>query len=370
MLQRQFDDAQKIWKSNNKPAFPVHGTKLIDTLVSLGNVTDSIVWSSRQQVSNQVSELKRTTDRARLQIILSAVCLLPLGALLTWGVLKSVTSPLRQLVHAIAVLRSGNYVGRIAIGYPAEFRRVGQHLEWLRRRLLRLEADKDRFLRHVSHELKTPLASLRGGTELLGDGGLGELGSSQMEVVQIMDEASRELETLIENLLTYAEWRAKRHFDPEEWFNTRALAEEVLAKHRLLMVKKNLNLQIHLEATQLFGRRNQLRVVLDNLLTNAIKHAPVGSDIEVAIKDYDQQFEICVRDHGKGVPDMQKNAIFEPFNRGSESEELGIRGTGVGLAIVLETLQAHGGSVKVEDAHPGARFRLVWPRPSAPIDHD
>ena len=363
-LRNGFEQARKLWETQKSGKGDSQATVIKD-VQSLGSITDAILTSSRQQVGADVKRLRTTTEQARWQIILSAVGLLPLGALMVWGIISVVTKPLKQLVDAISVLRKGDYLARISIPFPSEFRRAGQHLEWLRRRLARLEADKDRFLRHVSHELKTPLASLRGGTELLGEGALGELGPRQLEVVDIMDEASRELETLIENLLTYAEWRAKRQSAQDQWFNTRELIEEVLAAHRLPMAKHRLIPHVEVRAEVLFGRRSQLHTALDNLVTNAIKHAPPNSEVEIVVGDDDERFEISVRDWGSGVRDVEKNAIFEPFSRGAESEEQGVRGTGVGLAIVRETLQAHNGRVDVEDALPGARFRLNWPRPAA-----
>ena len=125
----------------------------------------------------------------------------------------------------------------------------------------------------------------------------------------------------------------------------------------------SLRVDLQLPPLSLYGQRSQLRLALDNLLTNAIKHAPPGSTIEIAASAPDHQCQLSVRDHGRGVSNEDKDSIFEPFVRGTEVEEQGIRGTGVGLSIVKEVALAHGGTVVVEDAEPGARFRLAWPCP-------
>jgi two-component system sensor histidine kinase GlrK len=104
-------------------------------------------------------------------------------------------------------------------------------------------------------------------------------------------------------------------------------------------------------------------VALDNLVSNAVKHAPQGTAIEIHAALRDHHCEMWVRDSGRGIPKQDRKRIFEPFVRGSELEETGVRGTGVGLSIVREALLAHGGDVEVEDANPGARFKLVWPCP-------
>lgn len=93
----------------------------------------------------------------------------------------------------------------------------------------------------------------------------------------------------------------------------------------------------------------------------SIKHAPQGSRIDITVSIADAQCHLAVRDYGRGVSPEARQRIFEPFVRGEEAEETGARGTGVGLAIVRETLIEHQGTVEVEDAQPGARFKLVWP---------
>src|SRR3546814_10839037 len=114
-------------------------------------------------------------------------------------------------------------------------RRLGEQLDWLRRRLAQLEDDKDQFLWQVSHELKTPLASLREGAELLREGSLGALTPRQHEVAGILAESTIELEALISNLLAYAEWPSERKHAQRGWFDPRPLLDEVLSQHVLPM---------------------------------------------------------------------------------------------------------------------------------------
>ena len=99
------------------------------------------------------------------------------------------------------------------------------------------------------------------------------------------------------------------------------------------------------------GKSTVLKFALDDLGLSPHRSAKDGS------------CELCVRDHGRGVPAQEMGRIFEPFVRGTEAEESGVRGTGIGLSIVKETAHAHDGTVEVENANPGARFRMVWPCP-------
>lgn len=335
-----------------------------DRIHALIKQTDPIIGMASASVDEQIEHFREETATTRRLMGIAALTLVPLAGVLALVFSRVVTRPLRDMGRSIAALGHGKYDKPINIEFPYEMQRLGEHLDWLRRRLALLDADKDRFLRHVSHELKTPLSSLIEGAALLSEGSLGKLTHSQTEVAMIMAESSHELEGLIENLLTYAEWRRGYRKADLEWFDAAGLIEEVIASHKLPMATRQLSVELLPDSTRLFGQRTQLRAALDNLFTNAIKHAPEGSSIEVRSVIADNSCELSVRDQGRGVPDVEKKRIFEPFVRGTEAEERGIRGTGVGLSIVDETAHAHGGTALVEDALPGARFKIIWPCPA------
>lgn len=339
--------------------------EVVASLRALAAQAEPVIDLGRRSAQAQLDRARRSTLHARRTLVAVASVLLPLTALFVVSVSMAVTRPLRRMAQGVEALGHGQYDEPIVVRFPAETQRLAKRLDWLRRRLGTLEADKDQFLRNVSHELKTPLASLREGAALLREGSLGKLTPEQKEVAQILTDAASELEALIVNLLTYAEWRNhRRRIDPE-WFEARSLVEEVLNAHRLPLAKRQLRTELQLSSGRLFGQRAQLRVALDNLVTNAIKHAPSGSAIQIQAALRNGCCELGVRDEGRGVPETEKERIFEPFVRGAETEEFGVRGTGVGLSIVRETALAHGGTVKVEDAGPGARFRMQWPVPHA-----
>jgi two-component system sensor histidine kinase GlrK len=325
---------------------------------------DAIAAAGRVTIDRQLEAIGKATAEAHAVMLLSALALLPLTALLAFGFSVAITRPLRKMSQGIAALGRGRYEQRIEIAYPREMQLLGERLDWLRRRSAALEAEKDRFLRHVSHELKTPLTTLVEGSALLREGTLGALAPQQKEVAQILAEAAVELHALIGNLLSYAEWQQEERKPDMAWFEARTLISEVLIAHRLPMARRQLTVELGMRSSRLFGQRSRLRVALDNLIGNAIKHAPDGSVIEVRAGAVDGSCELSVRDHGRGVPEQELGRIFEPFVRGTEAEESGVRGTGLGLSIVRETARAHSGTVEVENARPGARFRLAWPCPA------
>jgi two-component system, NtrC family, sensor histidine kinase GlrK len=347
--------------ANDEPLLPA-----ADRIAMLRADVEAISQAGQAAVDADMRRLRGTSETARHVMWVSSVALIPLTATLALAFSLLVMRPLRTMSRAIATLGHARYDQPIAIAYPDEMQRLGEQLDWLRRRLAQFEQDKDRFLRLVSHELKTPLASLHEGAALLGEGALGALTPRQLEVAQILMDSANELSAQIDKLLTFAEWREGHRSMEQTWFDVRPMVEDVLEGQRLAMGNRALSAEIDVRVPRLFGQRPRLRVALDNLLSNAVKHAPAGSTIQIHAGMRGQSCEISVRDSGRGVPAHERQRIFEPFVRGSEAEESGVRGTGVGLSIVKEAILAHGGDVQVEDAHPGARFRLMWPCPPAP----
>ena len=116
---------------------------------------------------------------------------------------------MRQVDRAIRELGEGDFSRPITVSGPNDIETLGRQLEWLRHRLKESTDEKNKFLRHMSHELKTPLANIREGTELLLDGSVGQLDHQQQEVTSILRDNSVKLQKLIENLLTFSAWQTQ-----------------------------------------------------------------------------------------------------------------------------------------------------------------
>ena len=335
--------------------------KTVDELLA---DADAIVAGGREAAAAQLELLRADSADARRLLMLLGLTLIPLTALLALAASIAVTRPLRDLGRGISALGHSRYDQPIKIDFPNEMQRLGEYLDWLRRKLAQLEADKDLFLRHVSHELKTPLATIKEGTALLREGSLGLLTPRQSEVAQILAEAAVDLGSRIANLLSYAEWREERRVANMTWFEAMPLVEETLAAQKLLMLRRTLSTELDIRTPRLFGQRAQLRVALDNLVANAIKHSPKGGAINIHAAIEDQRCQVWVRDRGRGVRPRDRERIFEPFVRGPHVDAGtpgSLPGSGIGLSVVRETVQAHGGTVEVEDARPGAIFKMEWP---------
>ena len=133
----------------------------------------------------------------------------------------------------------------------------------------------------MSHELKTPLANIREGTELLMDGAVGELQSGQREVTAILRENGMKLQRLIENLLSFSAWQAKSVGLEISEFKLRPLIKSVLENQQLTLVAQRVRLDVQVEDLTPLADRGKVRLILDNLLSNAIKFTPRGGTISI-----------------------------------------------------------------------------------------
>jgi len=313
-------------------------------------------------VQRELQALEATVQGTRQRLITLALALIPLTLLLAGVFSWMINRPIKQLKASIKQLGQADLRPQPAISGPQDIVELGREIDWLRQRLQALEEQKQRFLRHVSHELKTPLASLREGVALLNDELAGSLNARQRSIVSIMDSASRDLQKRIEDLILTSSMMREAALPPA---TPQALADVlagVLARQRLALETHGIRVEAQLTAATLKADRNQLETVLDNLLSNAIKFSPEGGRILVKSESADDAVAVWVCDQGEGIPEAERDHVFEPFFQGARQPATTIKGSGLGLSIVRESLLAAGGSVEVVDCPPWSTcFRLSWP---------
>src|SRR6185369_605829 len=317
---------------------------------------------SNVQIGAEVAALELRTQAARRSIVWKSALLIPLTIIAIIAVTLAVGRPLRQLDRAISELGSGTLSRPISVAGPQDLERVGRQLEWLRGRLLDLAQERSRFLRHMSHELKTPLANIREGTELLMDGAVGELDSNQREVTGILRENGIKLQRLIENLLSFSAWQSSASSLDISEFRLRPLVKQVLENQQLTLLSQRVRLDVKIEDVTLTADRGKVRLILENLLSNAVKYSPKGGAIHMSAAQSGDDLVLDVADNGPGIPQEDRAHIFEAFYTGKAAKGGSLKGTGIGLSVVLEFVNAHGGTVQIVDGEfPGAHFRITMP---------
>lgn len=312
----------------------------------------------------ELNQLQESTRRAQQVSAWQTAALVPGTLILVLFFTLLVARPIRQIDKAIAQLGRSGFSRPIEVKGPSDLERLGRQLEWLRVRLLELAQEKNRFLRHMSHELKTPLANIREGTELLLDGTVGELEKPQREVTDILRMNGLKLQQLIENLLSFSAWQSKNEVLTLTDFPLRALVISVAKAQRLALKAAKIQLKLDVEDIVINADREKLRTVLDNLLSNAVKFTPRDGVVTIRAKSTPASFVLEFADTGPGIPEDETPRIFEAFFQGNQEQGGHIAGTGIGLSVVLECIQAHDGTVELvnSDEFSGAHFRIHIPQ--------
>jgi two-component system sensor histidine kinase GlrK len=351
----------------NAPAVSVAGgagtaSELSARFAQLSGLVELVAEQSNAQVDAEVAALEERTLRARQELLWWAAALLPLAVIAVFVLTLGVGRPLRQLDRAISELGEGTFTNPIAVRGPHDLERLGGQLEWLRQRLLELAHERNRFLRHMSHELKTPLANIREGTELLMDGAVGELDSNQREVAAILRENGIKLQRMIENLLSFSAWQTSSVGLDATEFRLRPLVKQVLENQQLTLLSQRVRLDVRVDDVTMLADRGKIRLILENLVSNAVKYSPKGGTIHLQARTQSLQLVLDVADGGPGIPLEDRGHVFEAFYTGRAARTPAVKGTGIGLSVVLEFVAAHGGTVQIIDGeYPGAHFRITMP---------
>ena len=292
-------------------------------------------------------------------VLLHAAALVPLALLLAGLFTLIINRPLARLDAAIRRIGAGELDEDLRINGPRDLEELGQRLDWLRRHLRELESHKAAFLRHMSHELKTPLTSIREGVELLRESG--DSGTERGEIMHILDTSARELQQRIEDLLQYS-----ARPTPLTPATVRPVAlDELLARvvqgQQLVASSRGVTLHLGAGAATVSGDPELLRISFANLLSNAIKYSPGGGRVDISLALDGDQVQVDVHDQGPGIEPDERERVFEAFFQGRRIASGHVKGTGLGLSLAREYARQHGGDIRILDSERGAHLRLSLP---------
>ncbi|MEH6652216.1 MAG: HAMP domain-containing sensor histidine kinase [Motiliproteus sp.] len=310
------------------------------------------------RLRHQADQVRAVKTLLRNWLIVAAMLTLASALLFIYWI----STPIRQIEKKIRALGSGK-PKEINISGPLEMRALGQQLDWLKQQLEQLEEQKKQFFRHVSHELKTPLASLREGTDLMAEGVVGELGKQQQEVVHILQQNSRELQRLIENLLDFNHSLEQSSLQYQQ-LSLDDLIADLLSPYQMQIQRRRLQLQLQPQPQPLycFADSGKLRTALDNLISNAVNYSEQGGSILISWHSLDSWLNIDVANSGEPISEPESARIFEPFFQGKASRGGAIKGSGIGLSVARECINVQGGQLTLFNK-PGWSncFRITLP---------
>ncbi len=328
---------------------------------ALADGADIVTTHSSALINREVEAMRATADRAQRVTLWQLLALVPIVIFLMIGFTILIARPIQQIDSAIRRLGGGGFNTPVVVNGPQDLEYLGDRLEWLRQTLLDLEQQKNRFLRQMSHELKTPLTAVREGAELLSDEVVGKLSPQQREVAEILRHNSLELQKQIEGLLNYGASQFHKVTLDLKPVSVQRVISRVAGDQRLALRSRSLKLDMSTQEVMVTADFDMLKVALDNLVSNAIKFSPQGGTIRILAARNGTQVALDVFDEGPGIPPDERERIFDPFFQGSRSGAGAVRGTGIGLSVVKEYAVAHGGSVEVLDCEQGAHLRMQLP---------
>jgi len=220
---------------------------------------------------------------------------------------------------------------------------------------------RQQFVQNASHELKTPITSIRGYAELLENR---LTGTPELQFIASIQRNVERMTGLIDDMTSIARLEGQEASFSPTWFSAAPFLERMEALAFGFLALKNQKLCMENSVQDLFADETLLEHMLLNLLSNASRYSPAGSSIDLQIKREHNRFCLEVIDPGEGVPDALKGRVFERFFRVDPDRSRKAGGTGLGLSIVRRIVLLHGGEIKLSDAKTqGTQVTVRWPIP-------
>ena len=362
---------------------PVTVEKLRDDIASSvtvsGNLPNSSGWRVRifplKGSSNDVvfalpmDSVKDTVDKAAMLVLSTGMLATLLMSMIAYGITTRALLPLLRVERTAAAIAAGDLSRRVQ-DYPPETE-VGRlsrslnamlaHIEHAFRGRAASERKMRRFIQDASHELRTPLVTIQGYSEFYRQGGLEDPEMLRMAMGRIEAESKR-MGQLVEDLLTLARLDEQRPLDRKP-VDLLLLAGDAAEDARVNAPDRKVRLVGLDESTgprsaPTSGDESRLRQIVANLMTNALRYTPEGTDIEIAVGvkpviDGRSDAVLEIRDHGPGISEEDANRVFERFYRADSSRQRETGGTGLGLAIVAAIAAQHDGSIRLSETPGG-----------------
>jgi len=335
--------------------------ELAERWQSLSALARSLVEQSRALIETESLGAAEDALSFERLLLIQTLAVIPLSIILAIVFARLISQPIRQIDSAIRALAADSIHESVEIQGPKDLQEVGACLDALRTRIVALEKDKRNFVRRLSHELKTPLTTIRQGAELLADRA-GTPPEQAAEIGDLLKESSLELQRLIEDLLEFG--KTQRLVQDDLAVNSvdlRAVLQKLLSEHSLPLKSKRIQVSLTLDNVTVPGDLKRLRIALNNVLANAVKYTPVAGEIKVTLSKVADMAIIDIADSGPGIAQEDRGRVFEPFYQGQAVTGSPVKGTGLGLAIAKDYVESHNGHIEALDSYRGALFRVRLP---------
>ncbi|MDR3562419.1 MAG: ATP-binding protein [Negativicutes bacterium] len=343
------------------PSSPTSDNKLLQTASTVAVPTQmagkpAILYAAQEGNTLRLMGIGRIIFL--IPFLVGILAAIVLGLLLS----RSLTKSIADIATAAAHFSSGDYTSRTTTTGNDELGDLGKNLNAMADSITRSEQTRREFYANISHELKTPLSCIQAITEALIDGIAKTPDDHQQYLRKIHSETLR-MSRMIHDLLDLEQLEAGKLTVRRDRVDIQALLSEQADKIQDLLKAKNLSLVLRLETEKHFiwGDPDRLIQVFDNLLSNAIRHAPQGSRISIAMLEENDKVKVSIADQGEGMSVDELPLIWDRFYRTDKSRDRASGGNGLGLPITRSLVEAMGGVIFADSVkNQGTTFTIEF----------
>jgi len=285
------------------------------------------------------------------------------AVILSLVISRRIVNPTRKIIDATKEIAAGDYSKRVEIYSSDEIGELGIALNRMAESLEKIETMRRELVSNVSHELATPLTNISGYLEALNDKVIkGE--EPTRKTLELLREETQRLTSMVTDLRELSAIESSTSKLNLESVNLNELMYKITYEFKPRFRKKGIifSAKTPSDLPEVKADKNRLVQIIVNLLNNAISYTQDGGKVEISAKPVNGYIEVEISDTGIGIPEKDIPHIFERFYRGDKSRSRETGGTGIGLAIVKELVQAHGGEISVKsDEGRGATFSFTMP---------
>jgi two-component system, NtrC family, sensor histidine kinase GlrK len=319
--------------------------KIIDELVEVSKV---LRQNAIRSIDEKIFKLKALGEQVVTITWWSFIIALALGLFIPLIIYVGISKDIGLINIGTRHISQGDFSYRIPIDSKDELGNLAESFNKMAMRLKELDDMKSEFISVVSHELKTPLTSMKEAANLLMDGIGGELDGKQKRLISIMDQGINRLLQIINELLDMSRLEAGLLRLDLVQNDLRIIVAEFVTEIMPYSQNKGINLIFKNPDSSCMASvdKNKILQVLTNLTHNAIKYSEEGGEVEIRLSRQGSEFIVEVQDHGKGIPEEDIPLIFEKFYQSKATR--GHSGIGLGLAIAKHIVEAHGGKIHAQ----------------------
>jgi two-component system phosphate regulon sensor histidine kinase PhoR len=333
-------------------------------------VTDGESIAGVVRIAVPLAEVQLELHQLYRVAIMGAIAAICIAGVIAYVMARGIGTPIRQMKEVADAVAKGQFDKKSSIRGKDELAELAQSLNAMSdelklkiERLKYLDTVRTDFVANVSHELKTPLTSIRGFVETLEDGAINDSSNARRFLAIIKKHAQR-LGNIIDDLLRLSELESGGAIEMAE-LDLKGLIDEIVMGfgHALAVKQQKLSVETAGADFTIKGDRDRLEQVFVNLIDNAIKYTKEGGRIKVLLTRTGDSVIITVEDNGIGIPKEDVERVFERFYRVDKAHSRELGGTGLGLSIAKHIVLVHNGEIRIEsEVNKGTKVFVTLPR--------